>query len=89
MRKLALLALLTVSLAACAAQPARQSIALKDGSTLYVDANGQMRMLDSARHPLMMAEGQPMEAMDGSIYVMKNDPVWNTLRLKGSLSPKL
>ena len=89
MRKLAWLALLTAPLVACAAQTGNPAIALKDGSSLYVDENGGMRMFDSAGHPLMMENGKPMEAVDGSVHVMKNDPTWNTLRLKGSLNPKL
>lgn len=64
-------------------------IELKDGSTVYINAKGEMTMRDSAGHKLFMKEGEPMEAKDGSIFMMKENVIWKKWRQKGTLNPKV
>lgn len=90
MRTLACLAWVVILVSACAAlDPQTKAVKLKDGSTLYIDKHGTMRMRDVAGHKVYMQDGVPMEAADGTVIIMKEDPTWKVIRLKGSLNPKL
>jgi hypothetical protein len=90
MRTLIYLACLVTLVAACAAlDPETKAVKLKDGSTLYINKHGKMRMRDVAGHKVYMQDGVPMEAADGTVFIMKEDPTWKVIRLKGSLNPKL
>lgn len=91
MRTLTCLACLAILTSACATflDPGTKVVKLKDGSTLFVDKHGNMRMRDAANHKVFMQDGVRMEAADGSVIIMKEDPTWKVLRLKGSLNPKL
>lgn len=64
-----------------------QTIELKDGTSLVVDANGQMRHFDHQGRPILMKDGKEMEGKDGAKYMMKNDAIWKQLGLKGTLHP--
>lgn len=54
---------------------ARQTIVLKDGSTLYVLKDGKMSMENKYGHPMRMKAGQVMEAKDGQRLIMVGDEV--------------
>lgn len=56
-------------------QEARQTISLKDGSTLYVFKDGKMSMEDKYGRPTRMKAGQVMEAKDGQRLTMVGDEV--------------
>ena len=58
-----------------AAQEAKQTISLKDGSTLYVFKDGKMSMEDKYGRPMRMKAGQVMEAKDGQRLIMVGDEV--------------
>jgi hypothetical protein len=66
----------------------QQGYELKDGSTLVVDANGQMRMFRPDGSKLHMAEGVKMELKDGRVIVMHENVVWRELREHGTMSPR-
>ncbi|MBL8529168.1 MAG: CopK family periplasmic copper-binding protein [Burkholderiales bacterium] len=90
MRTFTYLACVAILTSACAAlDPGTKAVKLKDGSTLYVDKRGNMRMRDVTGHKVYMQDGVPMEAADGTVIIMKEDPTWKVIRLKGSLNPKL
>lgn len=78
---------LAVSLSAYAAKD-EKTIELKDGTTLIIQSNGKMRHVDQRGHAVLMKESVPMEAKDGSIYMMKNSAIWQKLQSKGTLNPK-
>ena len=56
-------------------QAAKQTIGLKDGSTLYVFKDGKMSMEDKYGRPMRMKAGQVMEAKDGQRLIMVGDEV--------------
>ena len=62
-------------------------IALKDGGTLIVGKDGVTYHMDATGKRVRMRNGQTMEAVDGSKYVMKNDAVWQTITEKGTMHP--
>lgn len=74
--------------AAPGASRAATSYELKDGSTLTINADGRMRMFDVYGRPLYMSDGVPMVLKDGSVVVMKEDILWKTLRIRGTLNPR-
>lgn len=53
----------------------KQSIPLKDGSTVYVFKDGKMGMEDKLGRPARMKPGQVMETKDGKKLVMVGDEV--------------
>lgn len=65
-----------------------ESFALKDGSTLFVAANGTMRMFAADGSKIHMKDGVAMETSDGKVISMREDVLWKTLRTRGTLSPK-
>lgn len=80
--------LLALCSTAYAEAPTEQTIELKDGSTLVIQANGKMRHLDQRGHVVTMREGTVMEGKDGARYMMKNSAIWKQLYEKGTLNPK-
>lgn len=66
----------TAMFAALAAEPAVDRYELKDGTTLYVEADGSMRMIDPHGKPMSMSDGVAMELKDGRTIMMKNRRVW-------------
>ena len=75
--KTVMLALAVVALnPARADEPPAEQLKLKDGSTLYVHADGTGRMVDEHGKPMSMADGVEMETADGRILLMKNKRVW-------------
>lgn len=86
MRKLTLpILLLAFAGAAFAAEP--QTIELKDGGKIIIEAKGTMVHLDAAGNRVKMRDGKAMEAKDGSKVMMKNNAIWQTLSVHGTLKP--
>lgn len=86
MRKLTLpILLLAFAGAAFAAEP--QTIELKDGGKIVIEEKGSMVHLDAAGTRVKMRDGKVMEAKDGSKVMMKNNAIWQTLAVKGTLHP--
>ena len=56
-----------------------ESYHLKDGSMLYIQADGNMKMVDTAGKPMQMEEDVPMELEDGSVIMMRHNHVWKRL----------
>ena len=52
-----------------------KTVALQDGSTLHVYSDGKMAMENQLGHAVLMAEGQVMQAKDGSAISMRGDEV--------------
>ena len=75
--KTVVLALAVVGMNPVAAdEPPAEQLKLKDGSTLYVHADGTGRMVDQHGKPMSMADGVEMETADGRMILMKNKRVW-------------
>jgi len=72
---------------AMASEGDTESFKLKDGSTLYINERGDMKMIDSHGNGISMRDGVPMEAEDGRIFMMKNNALWERMR-RGTLNPK-
>lgn len=89
MRKLTLpILLLAFAGAAFAAdQATEQTIALKDGGQLVIQKNGTMIHTDAKGNRVRMTDDKIMEAKDGSRIMMKNNALWQTLAVKGTLHP--
>ncbi len=86
MRKLTLpILLLAFAGAVFAAEP--QTIELKDGGKIVIDEKGAMAHLDAAGNRVRMRDGRVMEAKDGSKLMMKNNAIWQTLAVHGTLKP--
>ena len=86
MRKLTLpILLLAFAGAVFAAEP--QTIELKDGGKIVIDEMGAMAHLDAAGNRVRMRDGTVMEAKDGSKLMMKNNAIWQTLAVHGTLKP--
>ncbi len=86
MRKLTLpILLLAFAGAAFAAEP--QTIELKDGGKIIIEEKGSMVHLDAAGNRVKMRDGRVMEAKDGSKVMMKNNAIWQTLAVHGTLKP--
>ncbi|MDV3238660.1 MAG: CopK family periplasmic copper-binding protein [Gammaproteobacteria bacterium] len=73
---------------ALASDGAAEQVRLKDGSTLYVNEAGEMRMIDGRGNKMSMRDGVPMETEDGRVIMMKNNMLWQRME-RGSLNPKL
>lgn len=61
---------------------------LKDGSVLFVQADGSMKMVDNKGEPMKMKEGVPMEVDDGSIIMMRQKHIWKRVGPPGK-NPKV
>ena len=86
MRKFTLpILLLAFAGAALAAEP--QTIELKDGGKIVVDAKGTMIHMDAAGMRVKMKDGKVMTAKDGSKLMMKNNAIWKTITEHGTLKP--
>ena len=66
------------ALSSCAAaeESPAETIALKDGSTLYLHPDGTSRMIDVHGKRMTMKDGAEMETADGRTIVMMNKKVW-------------
>jgi hypothetical protein len=81
MRKLTyivfLLSTMFISTAGYAAEQSENNpLALKDGSHLFINDDGTMRMVDNDGKPFEMKEGVEMELEDGTLIMMKNKKIW-------------
>ena len=86
MRKLTLpILLLAFAGAVFAAEP--QTIELKDGGKIVIEAKGTMVHMDAAGNRVKMRDGKVMEAKDGSKVMMKNNAIWQTMAVHGTLKP--
>jgi hypothetical protein len=86
MRKLTLpILLLAFAGAAFAAEP--QTIELKDGGKIVIEAKGTMVHIDAAGNRVKMRDGKVMEAKDGTKLMMKNNAIWQTLAVHSTLKP--
>lgn len=56
-----------------------ESYHLKDGSMLYIQPDGNMKMIDKAGKPMHMEEDVPMELEDGTVIMMRHNLVWKRL----------
>lgn len=65
----------SVSAADAAKEKAKEVIALKDGSTLYIFADGKSAMENKYGKAVNMQPGTVMEAKDGRTFTMKGDEV--------------
>ncbi len=77
-----LIAVLVLTLAASllpAVAGEAESFHLKDGSMLYIQADGNMKMVDKAGKPMQMEEDVPMELQDGSVIMMRHNHVWKRI----------
>jgi len=72
------LATAVVSTAALAVNEPKESYELKDGSTVYVFANGKMGMADKNGRVKAMKEGEVMELKDGRKLIMKDNELFLT-----------
>ena len=54
---------------------AKQTIELKDGSTLYIFKDGKTAMADKLGKPKLMKKNQVMESKDGQKLMMQGDEV--------------
>jgi len=91
MRKLTLICLwLAFAGTAFAAEPQtmeRQSIELKDGGKITIENQGTMVHVDANGKRVKMRDGKVMEAKDGTKVMMKNNAIWQTLSVHGTLKP--
>lgn len=88
MPKLTIISAMLLALCSTAYADTEQTIELKDGSTLVIQANGKMRHVDQRGHAVTMREGTVMEGKEGARYMMKNNAIWKQLHEKGTLNPK-
>ena len=77
--------LLAFAGAALATEP--QTIELKDGGKIVVEAKGTMIHMDAAGNRVKMKDGAVMTAKDGSKVMMKNNAIWKTITEHGTLKP--
>lgn len=77
--------LLAFTGAVLAAEP--QTIELKDGGKIVVEAKGTMIHMDAAGNRVKMKDGKVMTAKDGSKLMMKNNAIWKTITEHGTLKP--
>lgn len=59
-----------------AADSGVRSYTLQDESRLYVFKDGKMAMENRFGRPLSMADGHPMETVNGQTVVMKGNEIW-------------
>ena len=77
--------LLAFAGAVFAADP--QTIELKDGGKIVIEAKGTMIHIDTAGNRVKMRDGRVMVAKDGSKLMMKNNAIWKTITEHGTLKP--
>lgn len=77
--------LLAFAGAVFAADP--QTIELKDGGKIVIEAKGTMIHIDAAGNRVKMRDGRVMVAKDGSKLMMKNNAIWKTITEHGTLKP--
>jgi hypothetical protein len=65
----------------------RQPIELKDGGKIMFEKQGTMVHIDAAGNRVKMRDGKVMEAKDGTKVMMKNNAIWQTLAVHGTLKP--
>jgi len=70
------LMVIAFSCVAMAEEEAATQIELKDGSTLFLHADGTGRMVDAHGKPMAMADGVEMETAAGDVILMMNKKVW-------------
>jgi hypothetical protein len=89
MRKMTLPILLLAFAGAAfgADQAMEQTIALKDGGQVVIQKSGTMIHTDTKGNRVRMTDGKIMEAKDGSQIMMKNNALWQTISVKGTLHP--
>lgn len=89
MRKVTLPTLLLAfaGTAFAADQTTEQTIALKDGGQLAIQRSGTMIHTDAKGNRVKMIDGKIMEAKDGRKIMMKNNALWQTISVKGTLHP--
>lgn len=86
--RLFLTVLLAVPFAAAATDvkaPEKQIIELKDGGTLVITRDGKMSHYDKNQHPVKMANGTTMEAKDGTVFMMRNNELWQRYWMRGTM----
>ena len=66
------------SMAARATEAPAEQLKLKDGSSLFVHADGTGRMVDAHGKSMRMKDGVAMQAADGRMIMMKNKMIWVT-----------
>lgn len=71
-----------------ASEDAAESVKLKDGSTLYINEKGEMKMVDNNGDRMTMRDGVAMETEDGRVIMMKNNALWQRMQ-RGTLNPKI
>jgi len=76
LRTVVLISAMAFSVTATAGEGAADKIDLKDGSTLFLHADGTGRMVDAHGKALEMADGVEMETVTGDIILMMNKKVW-------------
>lgn len=70
-----------------AAEDETESVTLTNGSTLHLDADGNMKLIDKNGDQVTIREGVPMETDDDRVIMMKNDALWLLMK-RGTLEPK-
>ena len=55
---------------------------LKNGSFVFINEKGTMRLTDKNGKPKKMKENVEMELMDGSLILMKNAKLWRHVHRK-------
>ena len=71
-----IIALSSLSAFAVDQSQVKESIALKDGSTVYIFKDGKMGMEDYLGRATVMEQGHAMEAKDGKKITMNGNEVW-------------
>ena len=66
------------SMVAGAHEAPAEQVKLKDGSSLFVHADGTGRMVDVHGKAMRMKDGVAMQAVDGRMIMMKNKMIWVT-----------
>jgi hypothetical protein len=59
----------------------KQSIELKDGSTVYIFKDGKMGMEDKLGRATVMEQGHVMETKDGKKIIMNGNEIWRVEEL--------
>ncbi len=54
---------------------------------ITVQKDGTMAHLDAAGNRVKMKDGLAMDAKDGTKVMMKNDAIWKTITVHGTLKP--
>ena len=83
----ALLLAVSTTVLGQAAQPAADTIELKDGGKVTVQKDGTMVHIDAAGNRVKMRDGVAMQAKDGSTIMMKNNAIWKQITEHGTLKP--